>query len=256
MAIIQKPDSLSMSGNMKKFIISSASQIAFELKEGPSVLLSATYEPGPDGRATIDVKDIIESRLNYLIKYENFYEQTEIVKTFVAIIDGVTTTFKVICSGVANLQDTSANWLRSNFLTWQPANKQITYYSPEWLTYFALDSCNIKLKATFPDNAEQTITLGSCEAGKAFTVNVQYALISGLLGQQYPIHYDVWVENLAGVRLSYIQRYLYSDIKSHQEQWFLFENSLGGLDTIRASGDTDLDAIHEQKNIEYWRYIV
>lgn len=247
MAIIQKPDSLSMSGNMKKFIISSASQIAFELKEGPSVLLSATYEPGPDGRATIDVKDIIESRLSYLIKYENIYEQTGIVKTFTTIIDGVTSTFKVICSGVANLQDTSANWLRSNFLTWQPANKQITYYSPEWLTYFALESCNIKLKGTFPDNAEQTITLGSCEAGKAFTVNVQYALISGLLGQQYPTHYDVWVESQAGTRLSYIQRYLYSDIKSHQEQWFLFENSLGGLDTIRTSGDTDLDAIHEHK---------
>ena len=106
MAIIQQPDALSMSGNMKKFIVSSGTQISFELKEGDTVLLSATYEPGMDGRATIDIKDIIESRLNYIIKYDNIYEQTELVKSFTATIDGVTSAFKVIRSGVANLQDT------------------------------------------------------------------------------------------------------------------------------------------------------
>ena len=131
MAIIQQPDALSMSGNMKKFIVSSGSQIVFELKEGITTLLSATYEPGVDGRATIDVKDIIENRLSYTLSHNNFYEQTEIVKTFTAIIDGSSHTFKVIRAGIANLVDTVTNWLRGNFLTWQPTNKQITYYSPE-----------------------------------------------------------------------------------------------------------------------------
>lgn len=49
MAIIQKPDALSMLGNLKKFIITSGSQVVFELKEGSTVLFSATYESGIDG---------------------------------------------------------------------------------------------------------------------------------------------------------------------------------------------------------------
>lgn len=247
MAIIQKPDALSMLGNMKKFIVSSGSQISFELKEGSTVLLAATYEPGTDGKATIDVKDIIESRLKYNILHTARHEQTEIVKTFTAVIDGVSSSFRVIRAGVANLADTPSNWLRGNFLTWQPQNKKVTYHSPEWLTYYAQEACSIMLKAYFPDNTVQNINLGACEAGKAFTFNLQYAVIAGSLGQNYPTHYDVWAETAGGARLTYIQRYLYSEPFSELEQWFLFENSLGGLDTIRAYGDTDFTGSHEHK---------
>lgn len=247
MAIIQKPDALSMLGNLKKFIITSGSQVVFELKEGSTVLFSATYESGIDGRATIDVKDIIENRLKYIIKHDDKYEQTNIVKTFTATIDGIVNTFKVIRTGVANLQDTPTNWLRSNFLSWQPQNKKVTYYSPEWLTYYAQEACDLKLKAYFPDDTVQNFNLGACEAGKAFTFNLQYALIAGKLGQIYPTHFDVWVENTGGTRLTYIQRYLYSDPFSETEQWFLFENTLGGLDTVRAYGESDLTGRHSHK---------
>lgn len=247
MAIIQKPDSLSLLGNLKKFIVSSGGQIAFSLLDGDTVLLEATYEPGTDGRATIDVRDIVESRLAYTINSGNFYEQPAIAKTFTAIVDGVSVSFRVIRAGVAQLADTVSNWLRGNFLTWQPTSKPVTYYTPEWLTYYAQESCNIMLKATFPDNTVQNLNLGACEAGKAFTCNVQYAVISGLLGQVYPSYFDVWVENSFGSRLTYIQRYLYDEQKSELEQWFLFENSLGGLDTFRASGDTDFTGAHDHK---------
>lgn len=242
--IIQKPDNLSLSGNMKKFILSSGSVITFILKEGSAVLLDATYEPGSDGRVSIDVTDIVESRLSFLISYENFYTQSNIVKTFTVIIDGTETSFRAIRSGVANLSDTPANWLSGNFLTWQPVNKQVTYYSPEWITYYSPVTSVMKLKAYFNDGTNEVITLGSMTAGNAYTANVQYAVVSGLLGQLYPQHYEVYVESESGTRLSYIQRYLYSDIKSEQEQWFLFENSLGGLDTVRAYGDTDFSGEH------------
>lgn len=247
MAIIQQPDDLSLLGNLKKFIVSSGSQITFKLNDGVTVLLEATYEPGVDGRATIDVRDIVESRLSYTLMFTNFYEQESIAKTFVATIDGTPVSFRVIRAGVAQLADTVSNWLRGNFLTWQPTNKPVTYYSPEWLTYYAQEACTIKLKATFPDNTVQNVNLGACEAGKAFTCNVQYAVIAGLIGQLYPSYYDVWVEDATGNRLTYIQRYLYDEQKSELEQWFLFENSLGGLDTLRASGDTDFTGAHDHK---------
>ena len=34
---------------------------------------------------------------------------------------------------------------------------------------------------------------------------------------------------------------------SEDEQWYLFENSLGGLDTFRATGTNNLNAEHEHK---------
>ena len=244
MAIIQQPDALSLSGNLKKFIVSSGETVSFVLKDGSTVLLDATYEPGSDSRVTIDVQDIVESRLSFLITHENFYQQQNVVKTFTAVIDGTEYTFRAIRAGVANLGDTPGNWLKGNFLTWQPTSKPVTYYSPEWLTYYAVEACTIKLKATFPDNTEQTVTIASCEVGKAFTCNLQYAVVAGLLGQLYPSYFEVWAENAAGTRLTYIQRYLYSEPKSELEQWFLFENSLGGLDTIRAYGDTDFEGDH------------
>lgn len=246
-AIIQKPDALSLSGNLKKFILSSGTVITFQLKEGTTTLLDATYEPGGDGRVTIDVRDIVESRLSYLISHENFYSQANIVKSFTVIIDGVENTFRAIRAGVADLGDTPGNWLSVNFLTWQPVNKQVTYYSPEWITYYAPIASVMKLKAYFNDGTDQVITLGSMIAGNAYSANVQYAVVSGLLGQLYPQHYEVYVESESGTRLSYIQRYLYSEVKSEQEQWFMFENSLGGLDTIRAYGDTDFTGEHEHK---------
>jgi len=246
-AIIQKPDALSLSGNMKKFILSSGTVITFQLKEGSTVLLDATYESGGDGRVTIDLRDIIESRLSYLISHENFYTQPDIAKSFTVIIDGVENTFRAIRAGVADLGDTPGNWLAGNFLTWQPANKQVTYYSPEWITYFAAAASVMKLKAFFSDGTSQTLTLGNLTANSAFTANLQYAVVSGLLGHKYPTHYDVWVESTSGTRKSYIQRYLYGVIKSEQEQWFLFENSLGGLDTIRAHGETDFTGDHKHQ---------
>ena len=248
MTIIQQPGNISLSGNMLPFIINSGALVNFTLKDGADVLIQSTYEPDATGMLTIDVKDIIESRLKYNIKGDAFYEQTEIVKEFTAKIDDQTIVFKAIRCGVRDLADTPLNWLTGNFLTWQPQQKGVVYYSPEWLTYYAPVACNIQLKAYIPGEAEQnSITIGSCQAGKAFTFNMQYAHITGLLGSKYPTHYDVWAENSAGVRLNYIQRYYYSEVTSEQEQWFPFENSLGGLDCLRATGETDFNAENEHK---------
>lgn len=244
--ITQRPDTLSLSGNLKKFIVSSGSPVSFVLKDGDTVLLDATYEPAADGRVFIDVKEIVESRLSFQLSHNNFYEQTALAKTFTAIVDGETVTFKAIRAGVANLADTHTNWLKLNFLTWQPTTKTVTYYSPEWLTYYAVETCTLKLKAYFADGTDQVVDIGSMVAGKAYTANLQYAVVAGLLGQKYPSFYEVRVE-ASGEQLSYKQRYTYSEPKSELEQWFLFENSLGGIDTIRAYGDTDFEGDHEHK---------
>ncbi len=249
MAIVQQPDSLSLSGNLKDFKVASAEQVSFMLRQGSELILSQTYDPGDDNLVSISLKNFITGRLSFLMKEtSDVYEQPDIAAEFTAVIDTESVTFKVIRAGVDRLADTPENFLKSNFLTWQPQTKQVTYSTPEYLTCYAVVSGVIKLKAYFTDDAgtvidQQTIPLYVTEAGKAYTIPLQYAVIASKF-VHLPAFYDVWFENGFGDRLSYIQRYVASGLKSYQEQWILFENSLGGLDTFRACGATDFTGEH------------
>lgn len=244
--VIQKPDSLSLCGNLKKFIIAGNQPVSFVLKKGDTVLLGSEYIPGDDNLLEIDVREIVESQLAYKFNAaDTTYLQTGIWADFTARIDDTDYTFRAVRAGVANLADTATNWLKLHFLTWQPRVKQITYYSPEWLTYYAVEACLIKLKATYSDKLTRTISLQNCTAGAAYALNLQYGVVAGKLGNTYPSYYEVWTEKAGGTKLSESQFYAFSDVLSEDEQWYLFENSLGGLDTFRAYGANNLNAEHE-----------
>lgn len=250
--VIKKPDEINLVGNLNEFVLSSSGLITFVLKRGDEILLQQSYEPGPDRMVRVDVKDVVEGQLSYTLDAsQNLYIQPKLAETFTAMIDGANYSFRVVRAGVANLSDTAANWLKLHFLTWQPRVKQITYYSPEWLTYYATEACSVKLKATYPDKSTRNITLGTCVAGCATTINMQYSVIAGKLGYTYPSYYEVWTERSGGTKLSESQFYAFSDPISEEEQWFLFENSLGGLDTFRAAGTNNLAAEHEHNIAEF-----
>ncbi|RGN43837.1 MULTISPECIES: hypothetical protein [unclassified Bacteroides] len=248
MTIIIKPGDLNLSGNLDRFRISSAEKVAFRLRLGNEYLLSQTYDPNPEGIIEIDVKDVVESRLSSVFRdTTEIYTQTTLVHTFVAEINGTEETFRVVRGGVDQLQDPADNFLRFNFLTWQPQTKKVTYYQPEYLTYYAVDDVKVKVKAYFQTlgvTTSVTIDYATLAAGNAYTIPMQYGVIAGKLSHKLPSFYDVWIETTAGARLTYIQRYVVSNTLSEQEQWIIFENSLGGLDTFRAYGATDFSGEH------------
>ena len=250
MTIIQQPDALSLSRNIKSFRIGSDTEFSFVLKQGAEEILSQTYDPGIGGVAEIDLRDIVHSRLSFDFKdVTTPYQQSQLVSTFTAIIDSTQVTFRVVRGGVDRLADSATNFLTQNFLTWQPTVKPVTYYSPEYLTYYAVVSGKVQLKAYFTDSTgaattNQTITLTEVVASVAYTIPVQYSVIVGKLGDKKPAYYDVWVEDATGKRLTYVQRYYADNARSLNEDWVLFENSLGGLDCFRAYGANTLNAEH------------
>lgn len=278
MTILQQPDALSLSGNIKDFRISTPGKISFVLLQGATEILSQSYDPGQDGLVTISLKDIIHSCLSFRLQESSqVYLQPTLADTFTARFsdeyvvnpdvsgDPVYTdiTFRAVRAGIDRFADTATNFLTQNFLTWQPTVKPVTYYSPEFLTYYAVVPCIVKLRAYFTDDSgsvitQKDITLSDFEAGKAYTIPLQYASVAGKLDNELPGYYDVWIENTEGVRLTYIQRYYASDMLSEQEQWILFENSLGGIDTFRAYGSCDFTGEHthniaeiEDNSLEY-----
>lgn len=270
MTIIQQPDALSLSGNIKDFRISTPGKISFVLLQGATEILSQSYDPGQDGLVTISLKDIIHSCLSFRLQESSqVYLQPTLADTFTARFsdeyvvnpdisgDPVYTdiTFRAVRAGIDRFADTATNFLTQNFLTWQPTVKPVTYYSPEFLTYYAVVPCIVKLRAYFTDDSgsvitQKDITLSDFEAGKAYTIPLQYASVAGKLDNELPGYYDVWIENTEGVRLTYIQRYYASDMLSEQEQWILFENSLGGIDTFRAYGSCDFTGEHTHNIVE------
>lgn len=250
MTIIQQPDALSLTSNIKDFKIATNDPVSFILKKGTTQLVAQTYEPGQDGYVKIKVRDIIHAQLSLIVPTGNtVLEQTSIVADFTATIDSTDVTFRAIRAGVQNFADTAANFLTANWLTWQPQEKPVTYSTPEYLTRYATAAETVKIKAYYTDadgnvTSNETITVASLTAGKAYTIPMQYAYVSSLLTTPLPAFYDVWTEDASNNRLSYIQRYYAGNMKSEQEDWVLFENSLGGIDTFRAYGATDFTGDH------------
>lgn len=257
--VLLYPDALSMVGSMNAFEIynDSKTDVVFALRYhgAEQNIVQHTYTPNDEHRITVDVKDIILPLLAFELKDDSTpYIQENIMKAFSAEIYEVGDagnkkefSFSVIRSGVDKLADSAENFLKNNFLTWQPQVKAVTYYSPEFLTYYAAEACAVKCKAYFWNGTgytESEITLAHLTEGCVYTIPVQYAIIAKALNQKTPSYYDVWVEKEGGDRLTYVQRYYASDMKSEEEEWFLFENSLGGVDCFRAYGNSENTAEH------------
>lgn len=257
--VLLYPDALSLVGSMNAFEIynDSKTDVVFALRYhgAEQNIVQHTYTPNDEHRITVDVKDIILPLLAFELKDDSTpYVQENIMKAFSAEIYEVGDagnkkefSFSVIRSGVDKLADSAENFLKNNFLTWQPQVKAVTYYSPEFLTYYAAEACAVKCKAYFWNGTgytESEITLAHLTEGCVYTIPVQYAIIAKALNQKTPSYYDVWVEKEGGDRLTYVQRYYASDMKSEEEEWFLFENSLGGVDCFRAYGNSENTAEH------------
>lgn len=258
--VLLYPDALSMVGSMNAFEIFSTSKadvvFALRYKGSSANIVQHTYTPNDKNRITLSVKDIILPLLSFEVKDSSEpYAQPNIMKSFVATLYEVGSegskkefTFSVIRAGVDRLSDSATNFLKNNFLTWQPQVKAVTYYSPEFLTYYATATSVMKCKAYMWNGTayeeKEVVLMNHMNAGTVYTVPVQYAIIAKKIGGSIqPSYYDIWVEQ-EGKRVTYVQRYYASDMKSEEEEWFLFENSLGGVDCFRAYGNSENTAEH------------
>ena len=261
MDILLKPDALSMTGAMNHFVISSNNEITFVLRYADTnqIIVQHTYTPNKAKRIEVDMENIITPLLSFQLQDSTTpYRQKNIARKFtVEIAEDKSNnieswTFTVLRTGIDSFADTATNWLKANFLTWQPTMKPVTYYTPEFLTYYAVEDCIVKCRAYVDENnvyKPYDLTLANLSSASCWTIPVQYGIIAGKLNK-LPSYYDVWVEDTLGTRLTYIQRYYATDIRSEQEQWVLFENSLGGIDTFRAYGNAENTAKHTHNIVE------
>lgn len=119
MTVLTQPASFSLSGNIEKFRISTTEEFSFILKKGTEEILSSVYSPGKDHLVTIDIREIVESKLSFLLKDQSEpYVQASIFADFTAVIDEKEISFRVLRGGVDRLATSAENFVTSNFLTW------------------------------------------------------------------------------------------------------------------------------------------
>lgn len=151
----------------------------------------------------------------------------------------VESTFYLLNAKV-NVTSDVLDTLSKMFLTFQPNVKETTTNSPEYLTYLYIGTK--RLVAKFYETSgkrEEVVTLFSTrdKYPTAITYNVSYDMVVPLLrrSEKKPF-YDVYVIDENGQLASSIQRYVLRPSTS-KDNYYMYKNSLGGIDTIITTGD-------------------
>ena len=235
MNIIQQPDSLCFSGNVEDFILTGITgNVHFKLQVDNTIVIDEIYTPEA-GRVRIKCRDVIDELLSVVIPTSDvdFFVQSNAVKVFRATLGNMVVNFTVVKGGIGDLEETSAVFLKTQWLTLQPQQKEILLNQPEWLSYFGVVVGKVRVKAYLPDGTEEKSIL-DIEAGKLYAIDVSYLKMRARFGQALG-YYDVWVEDTDGNRLTYIQRFVLGTPEN--SNIYLFENTLGGIDTVIFSGE-------------------
>lgn len=163
--------------------------------------------------------------------------------------------FYILKGGVSHLQQAiyhsqgSSFWDKLNynqfFLTWQPQVKLIDPEQTEKLYFFVRNivlMASLKVRATvyYLDGTSQTVLVDIVNNPEDKTV---YEIICTLNTLQFDgfdqgliEKYDIWVDNHADERISEVRTFILDYGPYEYKRYLFFENSLGGWDTVRATG--------------------
>ena len=231
--ILQQPDTVSLSGNIKDLIFSSTEEKEVVIQLNNVTVYSGRYTPDNSGNITVKLSDIIPTLLTVPAPNSDDVSVTDISRiVFVASGDN-SGEFYCVKGGVSG-SVSADTFLRANFLTWQPQILKTFVNAPIFIRYASLGNYLLKVKAYFHDGSNETKTIYNCIENKIYTFNVSFQVIAGKFGRT-PSYFDIWVSDSTGEKVSFIQRYALSNYGANDDL-FLFENTLGGIDTICFSG--------------------
>lgn len=210
-------------------------------------IFSGSYIPDMNYYIEIDLKDVLRSLLSseFPIFHLSYITQGNFLKQiYVLFKDGdgqIERTFNILNIN-ATISSSTIDVVSKRFLTLQPEVKEVTVDSPEFLTYFYTGNVK-KLIAKFfnNDGTSEIVTLYTWKgnAASAITHNVSYREVmkhSNSDSSSKKPFYDIYVVDESNQRISVIQRYVFRE-STGRENYYLFYNYLGGLDTFITTGD-------------------
>lgn len=224
------------------FNVQFSGKLEVQVSRGGVALFTGIYAPDFSSKVEFDIKDILDTSLSTKMPVSEATYQDEFYQ-FISVELGdndgaVTRTFAVMNM---KAKITSFSSMQMNFLTFQPAVKKITSDTPEYLTYLFNSGDRLRVKFYRKNGTTEVATLlitPYMQARKCYTFDVSFKNMmkySNTWTSVLKPYYDVFVQNGSGKRITNIQRYQVVDA-SGREQYYLFANALGGIDTITCTG--------------------
>lgn len=249
--LISYPQGRCFLNRLPKIVLTSDYNLIFSLwltQGSMTEVFACKYQPNFDGKISIDISDVVRNHLKTLMPanesdlYQSGFEAHFAFKMNEINDGGAGSDFASDFFVVNASPDTSLSledYCSSHFLTQQPIQKPTNYESPEWLTYYDYVGDWIVIGRFYPkEGGVVDMVVKWDEKPGCYSVNVNYARLIphvGRLPHQLKGFYDVILYD--GNLHEYCrQRYIYKE-RTAKEKYYLFGNSLGGIDTLIAQGE-------------------
>lgn len=210
-----------------------------------SSLFAGRYQPDFDGKISVDISGIVKNHLKAMMPsndgdlYQSEFEAHFIFKADEDQGGGDFASDFFVVNASPDTSESLEDWCSSHFLTNQPIEKPTNYESPEWLTYYDYVGDWIVIGRFYPkEGGVVDMVVKWDEKPGCYSVNVNYARLIphvGRLPHQLKGFYDVILYD-GNLHEFCRQRYLYKE-RTAKEKYYLFANSLGGIDTLIADGE-------------------
>jgi hypothetical protein len=252
--IISKPEGVCLAGNLPKLVLSLSSEGSVQVRlsrlsesaeDGVSeVLIDETYTPDFSNQITVDFRDFVWHSLSDTVASPVVGEQDFPVGLFEIYLFGSDASFSDISGvyrfyavrgGVQYLATPASTFLARHFLSWQPSLKEVSYDQPEYLSFYTGEECVLKISGG--NDTTDFYSLPDRAPAPRRILTLDMSLLSIV---QAFLFFPKWVEvRVEGPdSVAFVQRYNYVPVLEGEE-FFLFENSLGGLDSIRCTGSVE-----------------
>lgn len=258
MDIAQLP-SLMLSGNFPEEVTFQGNAQTVVISMNGETLLEEYYEHDGSYIIHLRLREFFHSLLETVLPTSDLFIQESSAADFSIQVEDqsgpVTYSFRLVKGGVdsASLVD-STTFLWANFLTWQPPVKKVKLLDPQWLTYYSVQESRLMVQATYQEAGELVtavpVLFYTLPEYKKCTLNVQFQHLWNefMDGDRAPYYIDCWIEDEGQDKKTYTQRYVLTGDFHEFDDLFCFENSLGGIDVIRFTGEQEYTPKHEIKS--------
>lgn len=261
---------LMLSGNFPDSVTFQGHNVPVTLLMNGQVILEETYSSDSSFTISLKFKELLNDLLKTNIPISGDYiEQTTSVANFEIHTTpgqlGVEIfSFTLVKGGIDSPIIDCTNFLLGNFLTWKPQVKKVHFLDPQWLTYYTVAESNLYVQATYLEEDElitsDPLKITDLAVHKKWTINTKFERLWQPFNQagRSPYYIDVWIADEGTDRWTYVQRYVLTDEYHEFDDLFIFENSLGGVDVIRFTGELERvienefkSAYFQKENLEY-----
>jgi|SRR5690606_32040927 len=241
--IIQQPAAINFSLSLLRVKLTSTDdQINAKLSKGADLIVDEVYDLPPNGQALeLNYEDLVDLLLTaHQPDYNSavsVHEDTVADFTLQLIDSDNTQTiaFRAIKGFVRRQPFDVEGFLRDNWLNLVPQINTVHYHQPLYLTAYPETNVVAYAKAKMKTGLENTIALGTLEANKLQSVELNPGKMIYRLGGEYE-YFDVYTMQGSVIRNGY-KRFYFTDRFEYNADTFFYLNRLGGWDSLVLTGE-------------------